>query len=379
MDYLSLKDEIIKDYQEMMGSVALWMEKDSKELLIIQSIEGHVREGHCAISISHPNFTIEDTVLALNKDPDVIKSRRQREIDEFFTFMDRVINGETKKYETKEGRPLFGYKIFEKYSDINDTSAMFVGLYLGGLMDDPDVRRECEKAYRMQLRQGLCCLVNIKNLEKERLSLRDLANFCFMPEEVGRLESLGIIHRRGGPIGGDYTFGYVQLSHGVGTSDDLAILTAGVLYGLDAALGVFLADAVDTWDKYVPYVYGSGQDSQIPSFIEQKEEYIRKNVNPDFTVPSKKDVLKFVSHIAKSRYRGVKSASQRYLNQLTEGIAPIDNYLNVILGKPAYNLRVGPKSVGMSMKTELAVKQLFSHLNRTEKKKLGRNLTARFR
>ena len=142
MDYMSLKDEIIKDYQEMMGSVALWMEKDSKELLIIQSIEGHVREGHCAISISHPNSTIEDVVLALDKYPDVIKSRRQRKIDEFFTFMDRVIKGETKKYETSEGRPLFGYKVFEKYPDINDASAMFTGLYLGGLMDDPDVRRE---------------------------------------------------------------------------------------------------------------------------------------------------------------------------------------------------------------------------------------------
>ena len=42
---------------------------------------------------------------------------------------------------------------------------------------------------------------------------------------------------------------------GPGQSDDAAIVTAGLLYNVDVALGVFLADAIDTLEKYVPAYY----------------------------------------------------------------------------------------------------------------------------
>jgi hypothetical protein len=59
---------------------------------------------------------------------------------------------------------------------------------------------------------------------------------------------------------------YIRHRMGPGASDDAAIVGAGFVWGLGTALGVFLADAVDTLEKYVPRY--SDQDEAIADEIE---------------------------------------------------------------------------------------------------------------
>jgi len=56
---------------------------------------------------------------------------------------------------------------------------------------------------------------------------------------------------------------------GPGQSDDAAIVASGLLYNVDVALGVFLADAIDTLEKYVS-IYRD-QDNNLARYI--KENY----------------------------------------------------------------------------------------------------------
>jgi hypothetical protein len=60
---------------------------------------------------------------------------------------------------------------------------------------------------------------------------------------------------------------YVRFKTGPGASDDAAIVMAGKMLGLSGAVGCFLADAVDTIEKYVSEY--SDQDSDISTWIER--------------------------------------------------------------------------------------------------------------
>jgi len=63
-------------------------------------------------------------------------------------------------------------------------------------------------------------------------------------------------------------FLYIRHRLGGGTSDDVAILAAGKLFGPSAALGAFLADAIDTFEKYVPLPRYADQDDDLALWIE---------------------------------------------------------------------------------------------------------------
>ena len=58
---------------------------------------------------------------------------------------------------------------------------------------------------------------------------------------------------------------YIRYRRGPGGSDDTAIVAAGLMYGLGVAVGVFLADAIDTIEKHVPLF--SDQDNNLAKRI----------------------------------------------------------------------------------------------------------------
>jgi len=61
---------------------------------------------------------------------------------------------------------------------------------------------------------------------------------------------------------------YVRERQGGGTSDDAAILAAGKLHNLSVALGAFLADAIDTLEKFVTDY--ADQDDDLGRHIERE-------------------------------------------------------------------------------------------------------------
>jgi len=66
-------------------------------------------------------------------------------------------------------------------------------------------------------------------------------------------------------------FQYIRHKQGLGVSDDLAVLVAGKLYSLSVGLGVYLADAIDTLDKFSLH------------FIEQ-DEVLAEEIERDFKI-----------------------------------------------------------------------------------------------
>jgi len=61
---------------------------------------------------------------------------------------------------------------------------------------------------------------------------------------------------------------YIRDRLGGGTSDDAAIIAGGKLYNLSVALGVFLADAIDTLEKFV--IDYADQDNDLAHHIQQE-------------------------------------------------------------------------------------------------------------
>ena len=49
----------------------------------------------------------------------------------------------------------------------------------------------------------------------------------------------------------DVVYQYVRHRRGNGASDDTAIIAGGLLWSFGVGMGLFLADAIDTFEKYV--------------------------------------------------------------------------------------------------------------------------------
>ncbi|HTL71015.1 MAG TPA: CBS domain-containing protein, partial [Candidatus Eisenbacteria bacterium] len=61
-----------------------------------------------------------------------------------------------------------------------------------------------------------------------------------------------ILSTEGTPDPATQRYFYIRHRVGPGQSDDAALIMAGILYNADVALGIFLADAIDTLEKYAP-------------------------------------------------------------------------------------------------------------------------------
>jgi hypothetical protein len=89
---------------------------------------------------------------------------------------------------------------------------------------------------------------------------------------------------------------------GPGHSDDTAIVCAGLLLNRDVALGVFLADAIDTLEKYVNKY--SDQDNELARLIADQYKDLNTSIEDVHrliylsTIPEKKvDVVPTVHSV----------------------------------------------------------------------------------
>lgn len=353
------------DYDCLMGSVSLCTSYRIKELLLMQSVEGHAILGDGMFQITtgiefrrnkkyykkkklkFPETTIEDVIIALRHNPDEIKHERQALIDEAIDFMRRLMAGEAVEHYTNRNRePLFGID-FLKDMKISNAAHVLAGAYIGGRMDKYiGWRQEAENLYGVETGGGVCIGVNRKKAKEAGITLEQLARNEHTQEEITALIAAGILCYDT-ESSTDVVSWYVRHKQGEGTSDDLAVLFAGHLFSYDAALGLFLADAIDTWDKYVPFIHQSGQDEQLADEICAEEKSISRKLS-GFRLPPKEEVLELIALIAEANYDKMTSSSQRYFLQMQKHArqCSIENYVDYIrTGKIGREMHIGhPKS-----------------------------------
>ena len=316
-------DLLREDFDALDSRAVLRCSSDVEHYLLMQSIEGHSHAGHGRFyGKTFPNTTQDDVARALKLNPAVVKRERQELIDEVKEFAERAVAGEDLKTACNaEGEPLIRCGIL-RYIDI-DPRGVLQGLYAGGLRDDAEIRDLANKRYGVNIGFGKCYLVNQKVLHSLGLNGFDLARNPH-ESEIEKFKAAGLF-----AVNGDenVAYMYVRYSAGPGASDDAAIVIAGKLWGLSAAVGCFLADAVDTLEKYVPEY--NDQDSDISSYIEN---------NFDGLELTKSDAadLAYLCAIPRDMQGKLPDSSLRHMLEIDRKCdqCTIESHLAFVSGKP---------------------------------------------
>jgi hypothetical protein len=251
------------DFLALNAKTVLRCADDVEQLLLMQSVEGHSHAGHGLFyGKTYPNTTVDDVARALRLDPMVVKLDRQLLIDEVQEFAERVVAGEKVCVACNgEGEPLLRCGALRQIEV--DAVGVLRGLYTGGLRDGAEVRRLANARYGIEMGYGECRLVDQRVLHRLGLNGYDLSQQAH-ESDIADFEQEGLFAENGDP---NVAYMYVRYKVGPGAADDAAIVMAGKMYGLSGAVGCFLADAVDTLEKYVPEY--SDQDSEISEWIER--------------------------------------------------------------------------------------------------------------
>ncbi len=324
-DLVAPPDIIRRDFAEMDAEETLRCSWDVEELLLMQAIEGHAHEGHGAFHGRHyPNTTIDHIARALRRDPHAIRAARQALIDDIRRYAERVVAGERPELMDEEGVPLLTVSTLRHLHV--DPEDVLRGLFLGGFRDDPDVRKVVEERTGWTIGGGRGYLVNTQVMERMGLDGYQLAKQAH-EHELDHFRANGLIV--GAEHAHDPNVQYMYIRHrvGPGASDDAAIVMAGKVWNLGVAVGVFLADAVDTLEKYV-LEYGD-KDREIAEYIRQNF----KDLGMDW-----EDVyrLTFLAAVPEDQRDDVPDSSLRHLLRVDRkhDQCALESHLLYIQGRP---------------------------------------------
>ncbi|MDD5423393.1 MAG: CBS domain-containing protein [Candidatus Omnitrophica bacterium] len=337
------RELINQDFHNLKTSERLCVIPRVEDLIMMQSIEGRAHNGAGSFNKRfYVNTTIDDIVSALGRSPRVVKAKRQELIDEIVEFVDSALADDPRdRLVTKNGKPLMGMPLFKErtvnYHDI------LKGLYLGGLRDDPDIRRKTQEIYGINIGYGKCYLVNTKYMEEMCLDGEMLAH-QEQGDRINHYKSCGLIvddtkerHSKQKYI----RYLYIRHHVGPGESDDAAMVVSGLLYNVDVALGVFLADAIDTLEKYVS-VYRD-QDKELADYIKDKYPFLDLDEEDACE-------LSYLAAIPEDRVDEIPDSSLRYLLSVDQeaGQSSFETHLNFIEGKPFTPIAISYKRILIS-------------------------------
>ncbi len=331
------KELIQADYDVLKSYEHLDTTSDIEELLFIQSIEGRAHNGAGVFNKRHyVHTTIDDVVRGLGRNPDEIKARRQAIIDDIRHYADSVINGEKPdRLINGKGEPILGLKLFRDRR-VNGRDVVR-GLYLGGLRDNPDIRKEAEKIYQMKIGGGRCYIIDVKTMLEMNLDAEMLAHESHEAKIEEYMRSGLILSVEGVP---DKTQRYFYIRHrvGPGQSDDAAFIMGGILYNPDVALGVFLSDAIDTLEKYAPVFLD--QDGALSFHIARAFQELNISMEDVYELVSLSAIPEIEEHM-------VPDSSLRYLLAIDQRsqYSAFRTHLNFIEGKPIVPLSVSFKRI----------------------------------
>lgn len=328
-----------------------------ERLVLIQSIEGHAHNGHGAFR-QHRYFDVmtADVVLALGLDPDKIKGKRQKLIDDIARWIELALRGnQPDALINGGGKPLLGIPQFAGLRI--DGLEVLKGFFIGGLRDNPDIRGAVEEKYSVSIGGGSCYLVDTKVMREMGFDGETLSHESH-EGEIKTFRSKGLIVDLPGSEVDDDRIRYMYIRHrlGNGHSDDAALVSAGMLYGRDVALGVFLADAVDTLDKYT--LYYRDQDYEIADRIKTSSVF-------DETWTEALEMVTYLATMPDSD-DDVPDSSLRYfllIDKETERCALL-SHLDFIEGRPTVPLLLGHNRVKNTLFYKYMRERLAEHVVR---------------
>lgn len=267
-----VKDLIREDYNRLVKKETLNTTAEIERLILLQSIEGHAHNGHGAFRQRRlVDITTSDVVKALGLDRKAIRGKRQVLIDDIFRWAELALSGkQPDELVNGEGKPLLGVPQFSE-NKVNGPDVL-KGLYIGGLRDDSDVRKMVEEKYGVNIGGGTCYLVDVKVMKKMGFDAEKLAHSA-NAENIADFRKNGlIVDIPDNEVDEDEVhYLYIRDRLGKGHSDDMTMVAAGVLYGRDVALGVWLADAIDTLEKFSTKY--SDQDGDVSRLSKGCSEY----------------------------------------------------------------------------------------------------------
>ena len=232
------------------------------------------------------------------------------------------MNGDDVKYACNaDDEPLLRCGAFRQLE--LDPHGALVGLYLGGLRDDAEIRALAGRRYGIEIGYGKCYLVDQQVLRQLGMDGYDLARKAH-EDEIETFEKAGLFAHNGDP---NVAYMYVRYQVGPGASDDAAVLVAGKLYGLSAGVGCFLADAVDTLEKYVPEY--SDQDSDISEYIERN--YLKLGVTREDAAD-----LAYLASIPREMEGHLPDSSLRHMLEIDRkhDQSTIESHFAYLAGRP---------------------------------------------
>jgi len=264
-------DLIQEDFARLKATEVLRTTLDVEDLLLIQSIEGHAHEGHGAFAGRRfANMTTEETVRALGRSPRAVATDRQHLIDDIAAWVERALAGDAPpRLLDEHGEPFLGMGLFRSRA-VNPADVLR-GIYLGGLRDESDIRLETEKRHGITIGGGALYFVDVKVMDEMGLDGEVLAH----GEHAAQIEDYrrrGLILDQPPDKASEQEVRYMYIRHrkGGGASDDGAMVAAGLLHGVDVGIGCFIADAIDTLEKFVPWERYGDQDSDLARHVEKK-------------------------------------------------------------------------------------------------------------
>jgi CBS domain-containing protein len=329
---------IRKDFEMLRSGEKLRTTNEIQDMLFIQSLEGRAHNGAGVFNKrTYVNTTIDDVVIALNRDPAKTKRARQALIDDIASFVEDTVNGKKRdRLVNAQKEPFIGFDPFrERKVNARD---ILRGLFIGGLRDAAEVRKVAEERYQVTIGCGECHLVNTRVMIEMGLDGEKLAHEAH-EEELPEFYAKGLILTDGHNIPSqDVRYYYIRHRLGPGQSDDLAVVVAGILYNSDVALGIFLSDAIDTLEKYAPFY--RDQDQDLAYHISRAFKDLQVTLDDVYE-------LTYLSSIPLTEEEQVPDSSLRYLLTVDKksGMSTIESHLAFIEGKPVPSLTISYKRI----------------------------------
>jgi hypothetical protein len=335
------KDLIWKDFRNLHKEKELLTNPIVEDLLFIQTIEGHSHNGDGAFrGRRFVNTTINDIAEALGRDVFILRSERQMLIDEICEYTERVMDGENPtRLVNRRNEPLMRCPLFLQW-EVSPKDVL-KGLYLGGLMDSFSVRKKVNEKLQSNIGGGKPYLIDLKVMEKMNLNGEILAHGEH-EDKIGEYIEKGLIIQDSTNVDflrhPNVRFQYIRHKKGLGVSDDAAVLVGGLLYSMSVGLGAYLADAIDTLDKY------------SLKFIEQDDTLARtiKENFPELGL-TEEDVFSFIYLITipEGKEGEIPDSSQRYFLQIDEktNLTPLESHYRFVMGLPYPHFRISYERV----------------------------------
>lgn len=322
--------------------------------LLPQSVVGRAQNGHgwftdeYGTALRFPDATFDRVLSVLEAGDPNLKGNlvRRRRTDMLHGFGQWILANLHKPEITLNinGQPLFGIDFLA--DRVVDTRAFITGLVMAGFMDDWSMREATMYEHKRTLggypfRMGGGDILIVDSANFQMCGLGDTGAHVFDELELGTLKDVGVICR---DQNAQYSFpeydqAYFRRCMGDGVCDDMAMIWIGARHGLDAMLGGFVMDAIDTYDKYLIELTWGGYDTHLAGEIQH-----RFQEKEDAPLVDDRRILELIHFAAKRNDPPLNlSSSHRRLIQV-EGHSEVPTILNhwrFLQGEPVFDIKLG--------------------------------------